>query len=97
MPQKTWALSSLRNSARAAGRLGLFVRSLIGLDRKAATTAFIDFLAGRTLTANQLTFVNMLIEHLTAQGDVDATLLSESPFTDVDPLGVSGVFLEATL
>lgn len=81
-------------SARVDGGLGLFVRSLIGLDRKAATTAFSDFLAGRILTANQLEFVNMLIEHLTAQGIVDPGLLYESPFTDVDPLGVSGVFIE---
>jgi type I restriction enzyme R subunit len=82
-------------SARAGGGLGLFVRSLVGLDRKAAITAFSDFLVGRTLAANQLEFVNMLIEHLTAQGVVDPGLLYESPFTDVDPLGVSGVFLEA--
>jgi type I restriction enzyme R subunit len=50
---------------------------------------------GRTLTANQLEFVNMLIEHLTAQGVMDPGLLYESPFTDVDPLGVSGIFSEA--
>jgi type I restriction enzyme R subunit len=82
-------------SARADGGLGLFVRSLVGLDRKAATTAFSDFLVRRTLTGNQLEFVNMLIEHLTAQGVVDPGLLYESPFTDLDPLGVSGVFEEA--
>jgi type I restriction enzyme R subunit len=82
-------------SARADGGLGLFVRSLVGLDRKAATTAFSDFLVGRTLTANQLEFVNMLIEHLTARGVMDPGALYESPFTDVNPLGVSGVFSEA--
>ncbi len=81
--------------ASADGGLGLFVRSLVGLDRKAATTAFGDFLVGRTLTANQLEFVNMLIEHLTARGVVDPQLLYESPFTDVDPMGVSGVFSDA--
>jgi type I restriction enzyme R subunit len=50
---------------------------------------------GRTLTANQLEFVNMLIEHLTARGVMDPGALYESPFTDVNPLGVSGVFSEA--
>ncbi|MEA2719392.1 MAG: type restriction enzyme subunit [Candidatus Eremiobacteraeota bacterium] len=78
--------------ATADGGLGLFVRSLVGLDRKAAATAFGDFLVGRTLTASQLEFVNMLIEHLTARGVVNPELLYESPFTDVDPMGVSGVF-----
>lgn len=77
---------------KAQGGLGLFVRSLVGIDRAAAKAAFGDFLVGRTLTANQLEFVNMLIEHLTARGVVDPGLLYESPFTDVDPMGVSGVF-----
>ena len=34
--------------------LGLFVRSLVGLDREAAKTAFSGFLKGRNLTANQI-------------------------------------------
>lgn len=33
-------------------------------------------------------------EHLTARSVVDPELLYESPFTDVDLLGVSGVFNE---
>jgi type I restriction enzyme R subunit len=37
----------------------------------------------------------MIIEHLTARGVVDPGLLYESPFTDVDPMGVSGVFSDA--
>ena len=34
--------------------LGLFVRSLIGLDRGAAKEAFAEFLDGRTFSANQI-------------------------------------------
>ncbi|HWN79786.1 MAG TPA: hypothetical protein VNN81_18280 [Bradyrhizobium sp.] len=34
----------------------------------------------------------MMIEHLTARGVMDRRLLYESPFTDVDSLGVAGVF-----
>jgi type I restriction enzyme, R subunit len=83
------------NRATAEGGLGLFVRSLVGLDRAAAKGAFAGFLVGRTLTANQHEFVNMLIEHLTARGTVEPSLLYESPFTDVDPNGVSGVFTDA--
>jgi type I restriction enzyme R subunit len=76
----------------AEGGLGLFVRSLVGLDRAAAKAAFGDFLISRTLSANQVEFINMLIEHLTARGVIEPSVLYESPFTDVDPLGVSGVF-----
>ena len=79
---------------RAEGGLGLFIRSLIGLDRAAAKRAFDGFGEGRTFTAHQLEFVNMMIEHLTERGAMDPRLLYESPFTDIDPLGVAGVFKE---
>lgn len=78
--------------ARAAGGLGLFVRSLVGLERDAAKAALADFLSGRNLTANQIDFVNLIIEHLTERGAMDPRRLYESPFTDFDAMGVSGVF-----
>jgi type I restriction enzyme, R subunit len=48
--------------------LGLFVRSLVGLDREAAKQAFAGFLAGKTLNANQIEFVNLIVDHLTEHG-----------------------------
>src|ERR1700694_223009 len=45
--------------------LGLFVRSLVGLDRMAAKDAFAGFLAGKAFTSNQIEFVNLIIDHLT--------------------------------
>lgn len=81
--------------ARAAdGGLGLFVRSLVGLERDAAKGAFAQFIAGKTLSANQLEFVNLIIDHLTERGAMDPRLLYESPFTDIDPMGIGGVFSE---
>jgi type I restriction enzyme R subunit len=77
---------------RADGGLGLFVRSLVGLDRAAAQGAFAGFLAGRTLNADQMQFVAMVIDHLTERGAMAPELLYESPFTDFDPLGIAGVF-----
>ena len=73
------------------GSLGLFVRSLVGLDRPAAKQAFDGFSQGRKLTAHQHEFVNMVIDHLTARGVMDPRLLYELPFTHLDPLGVAGV------
>ena len=72
--------------------LGLFVRSLIGLDREAAKKALGGFLAGQTLRANQIEFLNLIIDHLTEHGSMDARLLYDSPYTDFSPRGVDGVF-----
>lgn len=76
---------------RAEGGLGLFVRSLVGLDREAAKQAFSQFLLGKSLGANQIEFINLIIDHLTARGVMDPALLYESPFTDLSPLGAEGV------
>ena len=68
---------------------------LVGLDRAAAKAAFAAFMEGRALTANQIEFLDLIIEHLTERGQMDPRLLYESPFTDFDPMGVTGVFGDA--
>ena len=72
--------------------LGLFIRSLVGLDREAAKEAFGDFLEGSTASANQIEFVNLIVDHLTEHGVMDVGLLYESPFTDIGPRGPEDVF-----
>ena len=75
---------------REDGGLGVFIRSLIGLDREAAKQAFAGFLADKTLSADQIEFVDMIIDHVTARGVMEPETLYESPFTDMNPLGVEG-------
>ncbi len=77
---------------RDEGGLGIFIRSLVGLDREAAKSALGEFMEGRILTANQIEFVDLIIDYLTERGTVDPRRLYESPFTDIDDQGVSGVF-----
>ncbi len=77
---------------RREGGLGLFIRSLIGLDREAAKQAFSSFIDGKALTANQIEFIDLVIDHLTERGVLDPRRLYESPFTDIDDQGVNGIF-----
>jgi type I restriction enzyme, R subunit len=81
----------------AEGGLGLFVRSLVGLDREAAKAVLNEFLAGKTLSANQIEFVNMVVDYLTEHGVMEPKALYESPFTDINPMGPEGLFESETV
>jgi type I restriction enzyme R subunit len=75
--------------------LGLFIRSLVGLDRQAALEAFATYLDGTTFTAEQVRFVHLIVDELTANGVMNAARLYESPYTDHAPTGPESVFAEA--
>jgi len=80
------------NNVNEDGGLGLFVRTLVGLEREAAKSAMATFASGKNLSANQLEFVDLIVDYLTQNGVMEPKRLYESPFTDLDDQGVSGVF-----
>lgn len=84
----------IRKAEDEEGGLGLFIRSLVGLDRGAAKHALSGFIDGKVPSAPQLEFVNLVINHLTQCGWMRPEQLYESPFTDDFPEGPNSVFKE---
>ena len=78
------------------GSLPAFIRSLVGLDRAAASEAFSAFLhdSGRTLSAAQANFVRQIVDYLTRQGVMEIGALYEPPFSDHHTAGPEGLVPE---
>ncbi|WP_030690684.1 type I restriction-modification enzyme R subunit C-terminal domain-containing protein [Streptomyces globisporus] len=74
------------------GSLGLFVRSLCGLDRRAAQQAFESFITGKQLSARQLDFITLIIDVVVRRGLIVVPDLYEAPFTDRAPNGPEDLF-----
>ncbi|MFW6597105.1 DEAD/DEAH box helicase family protein [Propionibacteriaceae bacterium Y2011] len=81
--------------ANEQGGLGIFVRSLVGLDRSSATEAFEIYLDGTKFSADQVRFVNLIIDELTKNGVMEPARLFESPYTDHAPTGPDYFFADA--
>lgn len=75
--------------------LGRFIRSIVGLDIHAANEAFAEFLQAGNLQADQMTFINQIVMHLEKNGTIEASMLFETPFTNVNDQGLLGVFDDA--
>jgi type I restriction enzyme, R subunit len=72
--------------------LTLFIRKLVGLDRAAAKQAFAHYLEGNPFTANQIRFVETIIDYLTQNGIMEPAQLYTAPFTEAHPDGLDGLF-----
>ena len=68
------------------------IRTLVGLDRAAAKEAFTKYLETQQFNANQIRFVEQIIDLLTQQGVMNPRLLYEPPFTDFHRDGLDGMF-----
>jgi type I restriction enzyme R subunit len=80
-----------------AGALGPFTRSLVGLDRAAATEAFAAYLDEGRFSEPQVRFVGMIVDELTLNGVMEPARLYESPHADhghvdvIFPADVEGI------
>jgi len=72
--------------------LGVLVRSIVGLDRRAAKEAFGEFLDGKQLHPDQITFLDQIVEYLAKNGTMEPKAMFETPFTHINEQGIAGVF-----
>jgi type I restriction enzyme R subunit len=77
--------------------LGIFIRSLVGLEHEAAMQAFSEFISGAAVTPNQIEFINLIIEELTQNGVMEPKRIFESPYKDLNSSGPLGIFPKAIL
>ena len=74
--------------------LTYFIRSILGFDRGAAKEAFGEFLEKGNLSADQITFINNIIDSLERNGVIDKGMLFNPPFTNLHDEGALGLFPE---
>jgi type I restriction enzyme R subunit len=68
--------------------LGELVRSIVGLDQKAANEAFSSFLNNTGLDSQQMYFVRQVVNYIIKNGIMkDLSVLQGSPFTDRGSIG----------
>jgi type I restriction enzyme, R subunit len=82
----------IKQAAEQSYGLGIFIRSLVGLDTETAIQAFSQIVAGTTATSSQIEFINLIVQYLTENGVMEAARLYESPFTDINQQGPAAVF-----
>ena len=69
-----------------------FIKSIIGLDVNSAKSAFSEFLSNNSYTAQQVHFINKIIDYLSVNGLIENKILFEAPFTHVNDQDLTGVF-----
>ena len=89
--------TALAAAVEEADGLGLFVRSIVGLDRSAAQDALSEFVADRNLSSRQISFVDLIVTELSRTGSVPIRVLYDPPFDAIAPTGPEDVFTEAEI
>jgi len=74
--------------------LGVLVRSVVGLDRNAAKSAFAAFLEQAPLHPDQITFLNEIVDYLVKNGVMEPKAMFDTPFTHINIKAWSGYLVK---
>ena len=74
--------------------LTLLVRRMVGMDREAVQEMFSQFITNNSLTPQQIRFVEMIVDQLTANGVMSPDALFEQPFTRIHSEGPTELFAD---
>lgn len=72
--------------------LGIFIRSILGLERNAVSSIFAEFLERSQYNSRQIDFINSIVNSFTVNGTLEPKMLYQPPFTEIDSNSVSGLF-----
>ncbi len=73
------------------GNVAIFIRSLVGVDRETALQKFSQFIDTNTLNSNQLEYLKSIIDYVSANGDINGNIITNTePFDEFDWHGVYG-------
>ena len=79
-------------ASKEGNGFGLFVRSLIGLDKDAALEAMAQFLSDTSANTKQITFLKLIVDQLTQDGAMSDSRPYVIPFIDLAPTGPTAIF-----
>ncbi|MEV8164597.1 DEAD/DEAH box helicase family protein [Rothia kristinae] len=71
----------IERAKQTDGGLGVFIRSLVGLERAAVMEKFTEFLDEGRNSADQIRFVRMIVDELVERGVMEPGRLFEDPYT----------------
>ena len=71
------------NGMACGSNVAVFIRSMVGVDRKNAVRRFSDFISGHELNAEQEDFLMTIIAYVCENGDITKDIVvNEAPFDE---------------
>lgn len=79
------------NNVFVGGNVAVFIRSIVGIDRKIAVDKFSQFLSDNTLNSQQQEYLKTIINYVCENGDITREIITNDiPFDGFDWLHVFG-------